>query len=413
MPDFYQHRHVTTLHYLKETDLGEVEGQLGEFAKERPIALVLPALYSELQSPALPRILGELAEVRYIEEIILSMNRMSGEEFGCARRFVGERLPAGQRWRILWNDGPRVSALYGELSEHGLTTYVPGKGYNVWMAWGYVAARGRGRIVAAHDSDILSYSREMLGRLLLPTAHPSLGYEFCKSYYGRVSDRMYGRVTRLFVGPLLRAFSRVLGRHPMLEFLDDFRYPLSGEFSMTTDVAQAVRIPGNWGLEVGMLCEVWRNLAAGRMCQADLGVNFEHKHQHLGYDLQEPRPEPKKGLMKMAHDIALTLLHNLCSEGLVIGRDEMRAIRLSYERMAKESIKRYHDDAVVNGLKNHERHIEAEAVEAYRAALDHAAEAFCGERVLPSPHVPNWNRIFSAMDGFGDRLMAAVEADNG
>ena len=49
---------------------------------------------------------------------------------------------------------------------------------------------GDARVVATHDSDILSYHRDMLWRLCLPTAHPNMGYEYCKSYYGRVSDRI-------------------------------------------------------------------------------------------------------------------------------------------------------------------------------------------------------------------------------
>ena len=73
------------------------------------------------------------------------------------------------------------------------------------MAYGFIIARGNAGVIAMHDSDILSYDKEMLARLCLPTVHPGLEYDYCKSYYGRVSDRMYGRVTRLFVIPLLRA----------------------------------------------------------------------------------------------------------------------------------------------------------------------------------------------------------------
>ena len=54
------------------------------------------------------------------------------------------RLPESQRYSIIWNDGPRVSALYKKLAEASLTSYVPGKGYNVWMAYGLILARGRG-----------------------------------------------------------------------------------------------------------------------------------------------------------------------------------------------------------------------------------------------------------------------------
>jgi len=412
MPDFYQHSVVSTLHCLKEIDLPAQEKMLAEQAEKRPISLVLPALYSEVESPALPHILKQLKGVPYIKEIIFSMNRMDASQFAHAKKFFGESLESDQHWRILWNDGPAVSKLYGKLAEADLTHYVPGKGYNVWMAYGYVLAKGESKIIAAHDSDILSYDREMLYRLCLPTAHSSMAYEYVKSYYARTSDRMYGRVTRLFVGPLLRAMIKVLGNHPLLVFLDNFRYPLSGEFSIDVDLADIIRIPGDWGLEVGMLCEIYRSVATRKVCQVDLGNNFEHKHQDLGFDRNQiaKDPTPTKGLMKMSHDIALNLLHNLASEGVLIGDKELKAIRLTYERLAKEVIKRHNDDSIFNGLKYY-RHEEAEAVEAYFASLDSAAEIF-RNRQYSSALIPNWNRVNSALPDLGKQLLEAVEQDN-
>jgi len=411
MPDFYQHSVVSTLHCLKEIDLPAQEQKLAEAAEKRPITLVLPALFSEVESPALPHILSELKGVPYVKEIVFSMNRMDGDQFKYARDFFGKSLDSDQDWSIIWNDGPNVAALYDDLAETNLTQYVPGKGYNVWMAYGYAIAKGEARIIAAHDSDILSYDREMLYRLCLPTVNPSMAYEYAKSYYGRVSDRMYGRVTRLFVGPLLRAMIKVIGQHPLLEFLENFRYPLSGEFSIDVDLANLIRIPGDWGLEVGMLCEIYRSCATRKVCQVDLGNNFEHKHQHLGYDpAAKAEPIPTKGLTKMAHDIALNLLHNLTSEGVVIGDSELKAIRLTYERLAKEIIKRHHDDSIFNDLQ-YFRHEEAEAVEAYYSAFDSASEVY-RNRQYSSALLPNWNRVLSAIPDMGDRLMQAVADDN-
>lgn len=407
MADFYQHRQITTLHQLREFDLGARELELAEFVKRRPISLVLPALYSELEQPALPLILEELGKVGYINEVVFSMNRMDAEQFVHAKKFFAS-LP--QPVHVIWNDGPRVSEIYRQLSEAKLASYVPGKGFNVWMAYGHILARESARVIATHDSDILSYHREMLMRLCMPTSHPTMGYEYCKSYYGRVSDRMYGRVTRLFVLPLIRSMMLTLGSHPLLEYLDGFRYPLSGEFSITADLARTVRIPGDWGLEVGMLCEVYRNTTTRRICQIDLGSNFEHKHQHLGYDSNDPEPKVDKGLMKMAREIALTIFSNLSSEGVVLGDSAMKSIRLSYLRLAKEMILKYHDDAIVNGLK-YFRHEEAAAIEAFSKALDAASEGYREQHYEP-PQIPNWNRVFAAIPTIGEQLVEAVAADN-
>lgn len=408
MPDFYQHRLISTLHQLAEPPVGQQEAELKKYARRRPVSLVLPALYSEVEGAALPGIIQHLSEAEFVGEVVMSMNRMDVEQFAKAKDFMSQ-LPLPHR--ILWNDGPRVTALYSELEKSHLTSYVPGKGYNVWMALGYVMAKGEARVVATHDSDILSYHREMLHRLCMPTMHPNLSYQFAKSYYGRVSDRMYGRVTRLFVAPLLRALRNAIGNPQLLEFLESFRYPLSGEFSMSLELARTLRLPGDWGLEMGMLCEVYRNTTMRRICQVDLGGNFEHKHQHLGADESNSgKTEATKGLVKMAREVALALLSNLAADGVVFSKALMKTVRFTYERIAKESIQRYHDDAIVNGLQ-YFRHEEAQAVEAFTEALGVAGKEFLRESYA-SPHIPNWNRVNSALPEFGERLLEAVELDN-
>ena len=280
----------------------------------------------------------------------------------------------------------------------------------MWMAYGFILARGNAGIIAMHDSDILSYHREMLARLCMPTAHPGLEYDYCKSYYGRVSDRMYGRVTRLFGIPLLRALIKVYGNLRMLDYLEGFRYPLSGEFSISTDLARRVGMPGDWGLEVGMLVEVYHNTTVKGICQVNLGSNFEHKHQHLGHQHDDPEPTVDKGLVKMAREIALSLFSSITSEGVVMDTGSLKALRLTYERTAKELIQRYHDDSTVNGL-NYYRHEEAEAVEAFSASLNNAIQIFAAEG-HEARQIPNWNRTFSAVPDLADRLKEVVEADN-
>jgi glucosyl-3-phosphoglycerate synthase len=70
MSDFFQNGQIVTLHRLTDRSLQELEEELIENARKRLLALILPSLYSELETPALPSILQELKEVRYINEII-------------------------------------------------------------------------------------------------------------------------------------------------------------------------------------------------------------------------------------------------------------------------------------------------------------------------------------------------------
>lgn len=137
-------------------------------------------------------------------------------------------------------------------------------------------------LVLPSTTDILTYSRDLVARLIYPVANPGFNYMFCKGYYARVADgKMNGRVSRLLVTPLIRALKKVCGPSDFLDYLDSYRYPLAGEFSFRTDVINDLRIPSDWGLEVGVLSEMKRNYATNRLCQVDIADTYDHKHQEL------------------------------------------------------------------------------------------------------------------------------------
>jgi glucosyl-3-phosphoglycerate synthase len=401
MADFYQTGVIANLHRLVRTGHERLERELLEFSAQRPIALVLPALYSEFEGPAMPRIIEALKEVKYLRQVIVTISRADSQQFARARRMMSG---LAQEVRFVWNNGPRIEALYEKLRGNSLPVGEDGKGRSCWMAYGYVLATGKSEVIALHDCDILTYDRELLARLCYPVANPNIDFEFCKGYYARVTDRMHGRVTRLFVSPLIRSLQTIFGHLPFLVFLDSFRYPLAGEFSMKADLARINRIPGDWGLEVGVLAEIYRNRAVGRVCQAELCDNYDHKHQSLSPE------DPTKGLMKMAVDIAKTLFRTLSAEGVVFSSGVFRTLQSSYIRTAENTIARYHADALIDGLY-FDRHEEEVAVETFARSLRLAAESFM-EDPLGQPLIPNWNRITSALPGFLSELKQAVEEDN-
>jgi glucosyl-3-phosphoglycerate synthase len=260
-------------------------------------------------------------------------------------------------------------------------------------------------VIATHDCDILDYSRELLARLCFPTANPNLGYEFAKGYYSRVTDRLHGRVTRLFMTPLLRAMKSVLGPVPLLEYLDSFRYPLAGECSMTTDLARINRVPSDWGLEVGLLAEVYRNSSLKRVCQVELSENYDHKHRELSPD------DPSRGLHRMVVDIAASLIRNLASYGVEFESGFLNTLIAAYLRTAQDAIARYSDDAALNGL-SFDRHEEEVAVETFSRALRAAGLGFVRDP-MGAPPIPNWSRVVSARPEFLNDLAEAVLADQG
>jgi len=401
MSDFHQSGVITTLHKLGPPNLETLETELERTAVVRPVALVLPCLYSELDTPAMPRIAEELMEVRYIREVIVVLARANEDQFAKARQFFAA-LP--QRTTLIWIDGSRVQGLLREMQEEGLTVGPDGKGRSAWLAYGYVLARAECDVIALHDCDILSYRRDLLARLVYPVANPQLGFGFCKGYYSRVTDRLHGRGTRLLVTPLIRALERMLGHQPFLTFVDSFRYPLAGEFAMAADLARINRIPGDWGLEVGVLAEVYRNVSWWRVCQSEITDSYEHKHQDLSAD------DPKKGLMRMAVDITKSLLRTLAEEGVPISDGLLKSLPVTYLRIARDMMTRYQSDASINSLAFCQ-HEEGQAVEAFARAVGLASEEYLADPV-GMPLIPDWNRVLAAIPDLFDRLLDVVEKDN-
>lgn len=402
MADFYQTGVVATFHRLGRVNLEKIEAELIWYAEERPIALVLPSLYSELEGDALKGILKELKEVKYIKDIVVTLGPASEKEFEHAKKFFSV-LP--QKTKIIWNTGPRISAIYKAIEEAELPTGEQGKGRSVWMAYGYILSQHKFHGIALHDCDILTYNKDMLARLCYPVANPNLDYEFCKGYYSRVTDRLHGRITRLLVTPLIRSLQKILGYLPILLFFDSFRYPLAGEFSMDVDLAKINRIPGDWGLEVGVLAEVYRNASTRRVCQVDIAENYEHKHQELSSE------DATKGLNKMSVDICKSVFRTLASEGVVFSEGLFKTLMATYVRTAQDMLKRYEDDAAINGLF-FDRHEESLAVETFKIGIKTAGEIIM-EDPLGVPLIASWDRVTSAIPDILNMLKIAVEEDNG
>ena len=407
MADFHQSGVITTLHRLGTPGVERLERELLSYSRSRPISLVLPCLVSELRGDGLKGIVDILRSVRYLRQIVVSISGSEDRaDYEEMRRFWdGVSTVDGEPPILLWNSGPRVEGLFQQLRDEGLDPGANGKGRGTWIAYGYVLACNVSRVIAVHDCDIRTYSRELLARLCYPTGNPSLHYEFAKGYYARASGRLYGRVTRLFVTPLLKAMKAVLGSVPLLDYFDSFRYPLAGECSMTTDQARMNRIPSDWGLEVGMLAEVYRNCSLKRICQVELVENYDHKHQ----DLSEH--DATRGLHRMVVDIAASLIRNLASYGVEFDAGFLHALTAAYVRTAQDAIASYNDDALLNGLA-FDRHEEELAVETFTRAMRAAGFDFVRDP-LGNPPIPNWNRVTSALPEFLDELREAVEADAG
>lgn len=394
MPDFYQHDLVTTIHDLHTGRLNRLEDMLRESTQQNPVGLVLPVTASDMRAEPFTRIVDELVAADYIDTVVVSLGvAPDKKDYDETLRKIA---PLGERAKVLWTDGPEIQSLYGELIEAGIAVSTAGKGRSVWTAFGYLLDDPRIETFVLHDCDIVDYDRLLLARLCLPMVHPGLDFEFCKAYYARATDRMHGRVVRLLVAPLLRALMRIYPNSEFLRFLGSFRYPLSGEFSLTRNLARTNRIPSDWGLEVGTLAEVYRNTSLKRVCQTDLCRLYEHKHQQFSIE------EKNAGLMRMATDILTTIYRTLASQGVLLSDTAFTSLRASYLRMAQDCIRQYAADAVINDL-SFDRHVEEMSIEAFADCITAASEIF---RADPSgvAAIPNWTRVRAAFPGFTRRL---------
>jgi glucosyl-3-phosphoglycerate synthase len=378
-----------------------LEEKIKTFSLQRPIALLLPSLFSEIEGPALPKIIDEVKKVDYLAEIVIGLDHANKKQFEQAKKFFSI-LP--QPHKIIWHRGPRIQALYDLLKDNKLPAGEEGKGRNVWMCIGYLLASGKARVFALHDCDILTYHRALLARLVYPVASPGMNFRFCKGYYSRVSDRLNGRVARLFISPLIRSLRITLGEVDYLGYINSFRYPLSGEICLLNEVAQNMRLPTDWGLEIGTLNEIYRNFAKNQICQVYIADRFDHKHQELSDD------DPDAGLARMTTDIAKSFYRVLASRGVIFSDQFFRTIKSTYLRNALDYLEKYSNDAEINGLF-FDRHAEEKTIEVFLRSIMIAGDHFLANP-MELPMIPSWNRVSSAIPEFYEMLHDAIDSDN-
>jgi glucosyl-3-phosphoglycerate synthase len=401
MSDLFQNGSIVTLQNLTNRSTEDIENALREFADRRNMVLLLPSLYSEFEGPAMPKIVKELEKADYINRIVLSLDRASESQFKKVKELM---KPLPQNVRIVWHDGPRMKKIQKELKGPEFWLDYPGKGRSVWLTLGYILEDKNAYAIGLHDCDIVNYRRDLIARLFFPVVHPALDFEFSKGFYARVTDRIYGRVTRLFYTPIIRSLKKMLGYNPFLEYLDSFRYSLSGEFAFIRSLARGIRISPTWGLEVSMLSEVYNQTSVNRVAQVEIMDTYEHKHQIL------KRDQPDDGLMRMVNDITKTLLRVLSQDGVKMSTSFFMALVTTYLQESKKAAEKYRALSMFNNLK-YEYHDEIDAVESFVEALRNGIREF-EEDPISIPMLSAWVRVRTALPQVMPRMSEAVDEDN-
>lgn len=403
MADFQQTGAITTLHALRPEAWHALEPELRRWARHRPLGVVLPALYSEFEKPAIHNILAELEQLDWIERIVLVLSQADGRQYESVCRLFAR---FGGRAAVLWRESPAIQELLGDINNAGLAATTPGKGRACWLGTGYLLAKGDCEVIAFQDCDIKTYHRRMLARLAGPLMAPDFGFEFAKGYYARFSHKLNGRLTRLMVGPLLEALRRCRIHCRFLEFLGWFRYPLSGEIAMEARLARTMEVSPDWGLEISTLAEVYRRVPAARVCQVDIADCYDHKHQAVS------PADPGKGLHRMAREVALAIFRGAAADGAVLTADLLNGtLPLVYRSEALEMVRRCHVDAVWNALES-DLYAETESVEVFARGIEEAAAEFLADPA-GQPPLPAWQRVEAALPAILERFEAVRTVEEG
>jgi glucosyl-3-phosphoglycerate synthase len=395
MADFYMNK-LPTFSLLVEETTAHMEEQLLSETSRIPMGVLIPALYSDLSSPAMKNIINVLSGMNLVKKVYICLDKASLDEYTASKEIVA---PLGNKCTLIWNDSQKVRDLVTEI-EQKLSVGIRGKGHAVWTGLGYVIAKSEVSALAFHDADIVTYSKDLLVRLLFPIV--ALKYQFSKGYYIRYNNQFYGRVVRLFYFPFVRALKDIFGSTEYIDYMGDFRYPLSGEFATFVSQARILQFPSDWGIEVGILGEIFRNMRTHRICQIELVSRYDHKHQKMG-------SETEGGLFRMASDIARTFFTFMAGNGKVIGHDTFNAVRHAYLKNAREIVYVYESFADMYGDKiSYDYHSEMSAIEMFAQSIDSAVTQFY-ENPRGNILIPDWKRVESAVDGVLEKLINAVE----
>ena len=398
MSDFYQHGGIATLHHLGNPDYTKLEKELNDLSPA--IALVLPCHARDLDSPVLAAILEELTQTRFIRHVIVGLDGADETQCDFARSLF-QKLP--QETAILWNDGPRMSGIISQLKVAGMDLGARGKGRNMRLCFGYALSATEASFVAVHDCDIVNYRREMLARLCFPVAHPEMAFEVSKGFSARFSDRLNGRVMRLLISPLLRAMEDLDGFQSTLGSLQSFRYPISGEVCLHRRVVKEIRFPSDWGVETGMMADVFRLCEPHRVCQVDIAETYDHKHQ----DLSEK--DPLGGLNKMACDVTLCLLRTISAGAEIPISIDPQKLVTNYLRVAREMMRFYSADARIN-LLQYDSALEDQTATLFASAIARAIAIFSSASAQPAG-APGWSEIEARLPGTATAIAEAVRLD--
>jgi glucosyl-3-phosphoglycerate synthase len=382
-------RKIANIHDFN-LDFKCMSNRLSELKHQYPSGLIIPILGNDIKNPGIPKMVEELNQCEYLTKIMIALSTNDLKYYHEALRISrGFKVPC----KVAWCNKPEVLSVLEELKHKGLdVTTLSGKGKDVWIATGIASLDLFA--FALHDADIVTYDKMLPTKLLYPIIEPKLDFFFCKGYYARINKenhKLYGRLNRLFIGPILEVLQEKLRYSRFLTYLQSFSYPLAGELAVYSDLATHLRIPNDWGLELGLLAELYRNAAYRRICEVDLGI-YDHRHKNISPD----------SLLKTAEDSFVTLLRTLTEmENIEVSEPFLISLQVAYRRLAQDKIRQYHAEAICNNF-DFNRHEEEVNVDLLCNVILSGGRKYVQDPIRAQ--LPDWLRAIAAMPDIRERL---------
>jgi glucosyl-3-phosphoglycerate synthase len=226
----------------------------------RSVSVILPARNEEATIGTIVRAIAEHlgAAAGLVDEIVVVDDASSDGTAATAREA-----------------GARVVDVREVVPE--LAVPFPGKGQAMWK--GMFCTRGD--VVVFLDGDVRNFSTDFVVGLLGPLlTEPEQGPCLTKGFYLRPLDgkpQEGGRVTELVARPVLSMVEPELA---------SVRQPLAGELAAFRWVLEQVPFCDGYGVEIGLLIDVYRRFGAGAIGEVDLGIRV-----HRNRELRELSPQ--------------------------------------------------------------------------------------------------------------------------
>lgn len=266
-------RRTTSASSYPPERLAKRKAQLGQ-----QVSVVLPARNEAATVGAIVSELQRLAQQGLVDQILVVDSGSSDDTAAQATKAGAEVV--------------RQADLLPGLGDR------PGKGEALWKS----LAAATGDLIVFIDADLVGFTGEYVTGLLGPLlTHPTVS--FVKGTYDRplTLDGMHapsggGRVTELVARPLLNQFWPELA---------GFVQPLGGEYAARREVLERVPFAGGYGVELGLLIDIFELVGLDAMAQVDLGRRV-HRHQ------------ADEALATMAGQVMLTAWGRLDRQGRIV-----------------------------------------------------------------------------------------------